>query len=275
MPLKDILVFIDDGDSNAERVNTAFGLASSHNARITGVTLSGMKPAHLKLSDKKALARHAEEAAQKIASDFLEAAEKEGIDAKARVIHGENTQASRELAKYARNFDLVILRQANPKNRNFLLVEELAHQVVLLCGRPVFFMPYIGAHRIPCKKSMIAWDGTPTATRAVHDSLPLIKNINEVIILVIQTDLKKVAKGEPLADDLAEHLQRHGVNAVVRRVTAGTFDAQTVLLNELAENDIDLLVMGGYGTPSLKQKIFGGVTKTMLSSMITPVFMSH
>jgi nucleotide-binding universal stress UspA family protein len=46
-------------------------------------------------------------------------------------------------------------------------------------------------------------------------------------------------------------------------------------LNEIAENDIDLLVMGGYGTPSLKQKIFGGVTRTILSSMIIPVFMSH
>ena len=43
----------------------------------------------------------------------------------------------------------------------------------------------------------------------------------------------------------------------------------------IAENDIDLLVMGGYGTPSLKQKIFGGVTRTILSSMIIPVIMSH
>jgi hypothetical protein len=33
--------------------------------------------------------------------------------------------------------------------------------------------------------------------------------------------------------------------------------------------------MGGYGTPSLKQKVFGGVTTSLLFSMITPVIMSH
>jgi len=58
-------------------------------------------------------------------------------------------------------------------------------------------------------------------------------------------------------------------------VHSGTFDVPTVILNEIAENSVDLLVMGGYGTPSLKQKIFGGVTKTLLTNMIVPVIMSH
>ncbi|MCP4410583.1 MAG: universal stress protein [Gammaproteobacteria bacterium] len=49
----------------------------------------------------------------------------------------------------------------------------------------------------------------------------------------------------------------------------------TVILNEIADHDIDIVVMGGYGTPSLKQKIFGGVTRTLLSTMIVPVMMSH
>lgn len=122
---------------------------------------------------------------------------------------------------------------------------------------------------------MIAWDGSPTTTRAIHDSLALIANVEEVVILVVQEGKKKTAKGELLADDLCNHLQRHGVNAKVKRMSAGTFDVPTVLLNEIAENDIDLLVMGGYGTPSLKQKIFGGVTRTLLASMIIPVVMSH
>jgi len=105
--------------------------------------------------------------------------------------------------------------------------------------------------------------------------LPILKSVSEVIILVVQEGKKKTAKGELLADDLVEHLQRHEVNARVKRISSGTFDVQTVILNQIAENDIDLLVMGGYGTPSLKQKVFGGVTKSLLSSMIIPVIMSH
>ena len=155
------------------------------------------------------------------------------------------------------------------------MVEEIASHIVLHCGRPVFFMPYIGAHRIPCKNALIAWDGTPAATRAVHDVLPMISEIDKVIILVVTEGKSKTAKGELLADDLASHLIRHGVNAKVIRTNAGTFDVPTVILNEVYDNDIDLLIMGGYGTPSLKQKIFGGVTRSLLSSMVIPVVMSH
>jgi len=272
---KDILVYIDDGKSNAERLNTAFGLAKKDNARLTGVTLSSLKPEHLKVSDKKVLAEMCKEEAEKRVAQFVELAKNEGLEVSTRIIHHGKADAAARLAQVARNFDLVILRQANPKNINHATVEEIAHQVILLSGRPVFFMPYIGAHRIPCQNAMIAWDGTPTATRAVHDALAILKNVKDVIILVVQEGKKKTAQGELLADDLAKHLQRHEVNARVKRITSGTFDVQTVILNQIAENDIDLLVMGGYGTPSLKQKVFGGVTKSLLANMIIPVIMSH
>jgi len=136
-------------------------------------------------------------------------------------------------------------------------------------------MPYIGAHRIPAKSALIAWDGTATATRAVHDSLPILKNVQEVTILVVTEGKAKTAKGELLADDLAAHLGRHGVNANVRRTTTGTFDVPTVILNHIAENSLDLLIMGSYGTAGLQRKVFGGVTKKVLDTMITPVIMSH
>jgi nucleotide-binding universal stress UspA family protein len=272
---KDILVYLDDGDSNAERIRTAFLFAKAHDAHLTGVTLAAIRPEHLKIKDEGAAATISEEEAQKRAAEFLELAGQENIPASARVIHGNGNEVSRKLAQYSRNFDLLILRQANPEDRNFALVEEVAQEVLLYSGRPIFFMPYIGAHHIPCEKAMIAWDGSPAVTRAVHDALPMLKQIGEVSILVVREGKKKTAKGETLVDDLAAHLERHDVNAEVRRVPAGTYDVQTVILNEIAETGTDLLVMGGYGTPSLKQKIFGGVTRSLLSSMLIPVFMSH
>lgn len=275
MQYKDILVYLDDGASNIERVKTALSFAKLFGARLTGVTMAAMKPAHLKISDSKVLARMSEQEAQQRVENFSAIAKEEGIACATCIVYGDQGAAAKKLAQISRNFDLLILRQANPKNRNHALVEEIAEQVILLSGRPVFFMPYIGAHRIPCQKVMIAWDGTPTATRAVHDALPLLQEVISVVILVVQEGKKKTAKGELLADDLASHLGRHDVNATVKRVSAGTFDVPTVILNEIAENDIDLLVMGGYGTPSLKQKLFGGVTRTFLTSMIVPVFMSH
>ncbi|MBC8209603.1 MAG: universal stress protein [Gammaproteobacteria bacterium] len=275
MQLKDILVYLDDGVSNSERVKTAFSLAQLSQARLTGVALASIKPAHLKVSDAKAQARISEQEAMQRVDTFAKEAEQAEIAVDTRVVYGDQSSAARKMAQIARNFDLVILRQANPSNPNFSIVEAVAEQVILLSGRPVFFMPYIGAHRIPCQKAMIAWDGTPAAARAVHDALPLLKNVEEVIILVVKEGKKKTAKGELLVNDLAKHLKHHKLNVSVKRLNAGTFDVPTVILNEIAENDIDLLVMGGYGTPSLQQKIFGGVTTTLLKSMIIPVIMSH
>jgi nucleotide-binding universal stress UspA family protein len=103
--------------------------------------------------------------------------------------------------------------------------------------------------------------------------MPILSKSEEVTILVIAS--KKATREDVLIEELTEHLERHEINAKARYFEPGTFDIQTTLLNQIADNDIDILVMGGYGTPSIRQKIFGGVTKSILSSMITPVLMSH
>jgi nucleotide-binding universal stress UspA family protein len=270
---KDILVFLDDGRSNADRVRTAFEMAKSNGARLTGVSLESMKPDHLRVKDERAAARIAQQFAHQLVDDFKQAAETEKLDVDTIVIPGSLSTSSRKMAQYARNFDLVILRQPNPDRENYSRLQEFAEEVMLHCGRPIFFMPYIGSHRIPCQKVMVAWDGSPAAARAVHDSIPLLAQSREVTIASISS--KKANEKDIMLDQLASHLQHHGITTDKKFIEPGTFDIQTTILNEIADHDIDVLVMGGYGTPSLKQKIFGGVTRSILSSMIIPVFMSH
>lgn len=275
MPYKDILVFLDDGKSNSQRVKAVFQLAEYQQARVTGVTFSSIKPGNLEGKNAKAVKESSELAAQQRMDEFLQAASRKGIDADSRILHGKFSYTAEKMAQLSRNFDLVVLRQARPDSDGYAMSKTLAEQVILLSGRPVFFMPYIGAHRIPCRKAMIAWDGTPTATRAVHDAIPMLTKMEKVMIMVVQGDKRKTARGELLVDDLVAHLGRHDVTAAVNRVNPGGLDVANIILNQISDNDIDLLVMGGYGTPSLKQKIFGGVTQSILSNMLVPVIMSH
>lgn len=275
MALKDILVFVDEGASNPDRVGIALSMAQSYDADLAGVTLARLVPQYLKVSNTKALARFSREAATQRLEEFSELAESSGVSASTRVFGGNEGRAAGRLARYSRNFDLLVLRQPNPNNRNFSVFWDIAQQVLQLSGRPVYFVPYIGSRRLSGPKAMIAWDGSPSATRAVHDALPLLRQKEDVVITVVREGKNKSAKGEALTENLAAHLQRHGVKARVNAIHAGTYDVPTVILNEMADHDIDLLVMGGYGTPSLKQKVFGGVTRTILESMIAPVLMSH
>jgi nucleotide-binding universal stress UspA family protein len=47
------------------------------------------------------------------------------------------------------------------------------------------------------------------------------------------------------------------------------------ILSAIADNGIDLLVMGGYGHSRLRELAFGGATRAIMQSMTCPVMMSH
>lgn len=275
MAIKDILVFLDDGASNTQRSNTAFQLTKSHDAVLTGASLESMKPVHAKSNDEKAIARMADRMAHQLVEDFTNAASNTDLTVNTIVISGGNQSSALKMAHYARNADLVILGQPNPSRDNFLRLQNFAQEVMLLSGRPILFVPYIGSKEVPFKKAMIAWDGTPAASRTVHDAIPLLAQTKEVIILVVESKKQKEFKKELLVDGLVTHLSHHDINSKLVRINPGTNDVPTTILNQITENGIDLLVLGGYGTPTLKQKVFGSVSSTLLSSMIVPVLMSH
>lgn len=275
MSIRDILLFLDDGESNTDRINAAIYLAKSHGARLTAAALASLKPRHAKVDDESAISRMGERLAQQLVEDFTAVASRADLKTSTIIIYGDGHSSANKMAHYARNSDLVMLHQPNPARDNFLRLQEFAQQVLLLCGRPVFFMPYIGANRIPFRKIMIAWDGTPAASRAVHDAIPLLAQAEEVIVLVVESKKQKHRKKDVLVSGLANHLANHDVNARTLQVNPGKNKVSSVVLNQIFDNDIDLLVIGGYGTPSLKQKIFGGVTQSILKSMVVPVVMSH
>ncbi len=47
------------------------------------------------------------------------------------------------------------------------------------------------------------------------------------------------------------------------------------MLSRLADQDIDLLVMGAYGHSRLRELVLGGVTRKIFQQMTVPVLMSH
>ena len=276
MAIKDLMVFLDDSAANTQRVKTAISMAGQHGARLTGVALASMKPVHAPdHDDEKAVARMGDRLARKLVEGFMALANAEGVDATTIIIQGDAQTSALRMAHYARNVDLVILAQPNPAHDNHGRLQEFARQIMLHSGRPVFFVPYIGAKRIPCQKALLAWDGTPAASRAVHDALPLLALTQHTIILVVESKKQKETKQEVLVEGLQNHLARHMIDTSVLRINPGRNNVPSIILNQISENDIDLLVMGGYGTPTLKQKIFGGVSQILLNSMIVPVVMSH
>ena len=279
MSYKDILVYLDDGVSNEERVKSALSIAEAQGARPTGVAVVSAPPKNvlrrMGLGSGEDLLKKSRALAEDIVADFVDRVKQSSVEHATRVLEGDEGRAPRRLAQLARHFDLAIMRQANPDRPNADLVLDIAEEVLFASGRPVFFMPYIGAHRIPCERALVAWDGSAAATRAVHDALPLMSDMKEVIILVVDDDRREwIDSGRP-GDDIAAHLSAHGIDCRVERVLSGGSPTSTMILNQLSDDGADLLVMGGYGTSKLREVVLGGVTRTIMGTITVPVFMSH
>jgi nucleotide-binding universal stress UspA family protein len=272
--IRDILLFLDDGKTNAQRIQAAICLAKQHKSNLTGVALGSMKPVHAPNDSDQANARMGEKMAQKLIEEFTQFALEHNLKVNTIIIFGDSFNSAQKMSHYARNFDLVLLSQPNPAHDNYNRLMDFAKQVLLHSGRPVFFMPYIGANKTPLQKAIVAWDGTPAVSRSLHDSIPILKKLDKVFILVVASKKQQHSKNEVLVDGLLNHLHNHCVKAEILRINPGMNTVATVIQNQISENDIDLLVIGGHGTPSLKQKIFGSVTEKLLTSMVVPVLMS-
>ncbi|KAA3631108.1 MAG: universal stress protein [Proteobacteria bacterium] len=279
MKYKDILVYLDDGASNDERVKTALALAQAHGARLTGVVVNATPPVNvlmrLGISGSNDLVEKAQAAAEKTAAEFEAIVGQAGVENRTRIVEAKEGRVPQKVAHLARGFDLSIMRQANPDRSNADLVLEVSEEVLFSSGRPVLFMPYIGAHRIPCRRAMLAWDASPAATRALHDAMPMMEDMDEVVILVIDDDKQEWIGGVRPGEEISEHLSAHGIDNRVQRVVSGSATTSTIILNELSDLGVDLLIMGGYGTPKLREVVLGGVTRTLMNTMTVPVFMSH
>jgi len=280
MQYKNILVYLDQGASNPERVNTAIAIAKAHGAHLTGVAVNATPTKNLMLKlgigNSQALIEQARVDAQSTLERFTQTAEAADVSFDTRSIECSENRAPEQLARMARIFDISIMRQANPDKPHANFIRDLTEEVMFSSGRPVFFMPYIGAHQIPCKTGLIAWDGSKAATRAVHDALPLLESMEKVIILVVDAEkIEHYDKTSKPGDLLSAHLTAHGINNKVSRIPSAGVSTSTVVLNELSNTGADILIMGGYGTPKLREVIMGGVTRTLFECMTVPVMMSH
>lgn len=79
----------------------------------------------------------------------------------------------------------------------------------------------------------------------------------------------KTKNGEEPGADVATYLARNRVNVTVDRLSRAGRTIEEVL----AHTSADLIVIGAYGHPRIRERIFGGVTKTMIDAPILPVLM--
>jgi len=142
---------------------------------------------------------------------------------------------------------------------------------ILQSGTPTLVVPHPHRQETLGDRVLIAWDGSVPAARAVKSALPFLRGASQVHVASWSRQ-PALAPWSRLG--LAEWLQRHDVSVTPhsRNSTANVGGAICALARELG---VDLIVMGCYGHPPLRERLFGGATRSVLASLPAPVLTSH
>ena len=275
MGFKTMLVHVDTGRSAPARLKLSADLAARSAAHVTGLyvrrpfqapAFTDAGPAMDSLFRTYDNATKADEALATAA--FRDLIGGTSLSSEWRVADG---LAEEIVAAHARYADLVIVGQSEP-DAAATTPPDLAETVVMAGERPVLIVPHIGVTKPPGKTVMLCWNGTREAARAATGALPILKQADKVIILLI--DPRNDGDEQPGAS-IARWLGRHGVKAVVQRDTAAESSVGGVILSRAADQDADLVVMGLYGHSRMREWVLGGASRTLLASMTVPLLVAH
>jgi len=109
----------------------------------------------------------------------------------------------------------------------------------------------------------------------VFDALPFLKQAEHVQLLCVDPQATEDHTAMMAASEIAQALDRHGVSTEVVNEVSGEIPAGAAIQNQLSDSDAKLLVMGAYSKSRIRERLFGGVTYTMLKSMTTLTLMSR
>lgn len=273
MEVRSIVVNVDTGAPESSGLRYAIDLADKFGAELIGIAADQPMAMYAAMDggaaavDAYAIELAQVEAQLKRAGDAFQSLVPASIRHRWRSYVANPTQSIIENARLA---DLIITA---PRTETAFAVQSHMNlgELVLASGRPVMDVAD-GATAAMLKTICIGWKDTREARRAVSDALPLLKRAEEVVALTVTEG--EYSEERNSLDDLLAWLKVHGViaRADVIANPDGFVDA---LETNAMSCDADLLVIGGYGHSRMREWLFGGVTRSVLSANTLNRFVSN
>ena len=271
MAYKEILTYVEARPTSRTALEVAARLADTHEAHLVALHViePPVVPADMTLGTPVAFIEWQEEYARNRADQakqyVTEVEKSSGRPIEWREPKGSLTETALLHSRYS---DLIVVSQSGEG-----AVGNLPELFVMGSGRPTLIVPHQGSFGRPLERILVAWNRTREATRALHDSIPLLTAAKSVTVMEVNP---KSGMGRHIAGaDIAQHLARHRVKVTVSSTAADDMDVGDVILSRAADFGADCIVMGAYGHSRLREFAFGGATRHLLGTMTVPVFMTH
>lgn len=264
MAYNTILVHMDIDNPDLPRVRTAWQLAGLFEANLIAfcacdtymppsVSSEGGFEAQFFAQQMDDIQRHLEQARSR-----FEEVTGDSERASWRGLVGDPT---RLLAKHARAADLIVsgVGEGGVLSDGYRSVD--LGSLILSAGRPVLLLSP-DRTALEGERVLIGWKNTREARRAVSDALPLLKRASDVLVAAVEEDNREEMAAS--VADVVRYLMKHGVKAR-SEVLSSSKHVGEVLIETAHAMRADLIVSGGFGHSRLREWVFGGATRSMIS----------
>jgi nucleotide-binding universal stress UspA family protein len=155
------------------------------------------------------------------------------------------------------------------------LREKVIAGALFSSGKPLLLVPEGTQPTLAPKRVLVAWDSRIEASRAVRESLEILVKAQDVHLTLVDPVEGENDHGAEPGADAAAYLARHGASVTVDRLPSLSHSVADVLRQHAIDISAELMVMGAYGHSRLRERIFGGVTRSILESPSLPIFMAR
>lgn len=266
-----------DGSSHAEAaIEYACQIALNHNATITGVAIidqpgiqssSGPVPiggAHYDVKLEDQMLEETQAKAKAILDGFARICDERKINA---ILHADTGSPVSELIEESKFHDFIVIGKRTSfeydANETYGTLERVLKNGLI----PVLA---VSDSVREIKNVLVAYDNSIPASKAVHMFLLLgIWGACDITLLTVNND---AAAAQELLGNLGGFFESYGIKPTLATRNG---HPDTVVKSYIAENDIDMLVMGAYGRKSVREFFVGSVTYHLIHETEIPLFLYH
>jgi nucleotide-binding universal stress UspA family protein len=198
---------------------------------------------------------------------------KRAVAADVASAYPELTWADEAVGRRACYADLTLVGPTLAGNET--LCEKTVTGALFFSGKPLLLMPAGATPTLTPKRVLVGWDARVEASRAIREALDMLTGADEVHVALVDPVAGKGGHGEEPGADIAAYLARHGVKVVVDRLPSEGRPVAEVLERHARDTAAEMLVIGAYGHSRLRERLFGGTTRSILADPALPVFLAR
>lgn len=248
----DILVPLSGADESWDALAQAIIVAQREKARLHGLHVV------------KSRAAVEGEAARTVQGRFNETCSAAGVDGKLIIERGNVTD---KILKRAVLTDLIVMKILHPPSGGLSTLASSIRSLIVSSSRPLLVVP---SSARPLKRILLAFDGSPRAREALFVATYIAEAWGSEMIVWSMLETPRVQGN--VQDHVRRYLEFHELEAdyvLVEKSTGPT------VLDLAGQRDVDLVLMGGYGTSLVREVVVGSYLDVVLRNSRIPTFISR